>query len=234
MERSKVVKLFFILAVLFIMPKKADAQIIEVGASAEMSYYIGDLNPQKHFSQSQFGFGAVVRYYDNLRWAFRLQYSHYNLQSTDQVNFGPNKGEFNNAINDIAVLAEFNFFDYWTGSKQNFISPYIFGGVSLFNYYYNQPTNNSEYGTEKSNNISFSIPFGVGVKYSMTKRLGTTLEWRMHKLMTDKIDEVSFSDKDMYKFGYNNDWIGTLELSLVYRFNLPRKDACHSGIKARF
>lgn len=234
MERSKVVKLFFILAVSFMMPKNADAQIIEVGASAEMSYYIGDINPQKHFSQSQFGFGAVVRYYENLRWAFRLQYSHFNLHSTDQVDFGPNKGEFDNRVNDLAVLAEFNFFDYWTGSKRDYITPYIFGGISAFMYDNKQPSNNSEIEAPNPNIISFSIPFGVGVKYSVTKRLGTTLEWRMHKLMTDKIDEVSFSDKDMYKFGYNNDWIGTLELSLVYRFNLPRKDACHSGIKARF
>ena len=40
------------------------------------------------------------------------------------------------------------------------------------------------------NGKSFSIPFGIGLKYSMSERLGVTLEWTMHKTFTDYIDDI--------------------------------------------
>ncbi|MBR5781361.1 MAG: outer membrane beta-barrel protein [Bacteroidales bacterium] len=281
MKRNKVVTLFFLLLVSFLMPKNTDAQIIEVGLSGDYSYYVGDINPKKHFSQSAFGFGGVVRYYDNLRWAFRFQYSNLNLQASDEVvDFRPERAlAFNSKVNDFALLAEFNFFEYWTGSNRAYITPYIFGGISVFNYNSFAPdgtalqplnTEGNFVEDESGNPVpdyysknSFSIPFGLGVKYSLCERIGMTLEWRIHKTFTDYIDDIhgkypelenhavvngyDYTDPtgkfepqmqrgngDAKGFGYNNDWIGTLELSFVYRFNLPRKDACHSGIKARF
>ena len=107
------------------------------------------------------------------------------------------------------------------------------------------------------NGYSFSIPFGIGVKYSMNERLGLTLEWTMHKTFTDYIDDihglypetpvvvdgVNYTDPSgLYQpgmqrgngtasgFGYNCDWFGTLQLTILYRFNLPRKNVCHSGL----
>lgn len=243
MKNSKVQTAFLVLALSLLMPKEVNSQIMEVGATGGISYYIGDINPSKHFNQSEIGFGASLRYYQNLRWAFRFQYSILNLTSSDElVAFRPERNlAFNSVVNDFAFIAEFNFFNYWTGSKKERITPYIFAGVSLMSFNSTdlegnvlQPQKNEgvEYG-----NISWSIPFGLGVKYSISKRLGVTLEWRMHKTFTDYIDDIEgyYKDKpemqrgngNSHAFGYNNDWYGILGLTLSYRFNLPSRTVCH-------
>ena len=240
MKGSKVLTVFLLLVLSFMMPKNLKSQIMEVGVSGGLSYYIGDINPSKHFSLSQYAFGGTLRYYQNLRWAFRLQYSKYDLKSSDkEIAFMPERGiSFYSKVNDFSFVTEFNFFDYWTGSEKDFITPYILAGISCFNF------NTTAYeGTETlepvGNKWSWSIPFGLGVKYSLSKRIGTTIEWRIHKTFTDEIDSVvdniinDGKEEINESFGYKCDWIGTLELSIVYKFNLPRKVNCHSGITIR-
>lgn len=290
MKNNIFLTIIFLLVFLCITPQKANSQIVEVGASAGMSYYIGDINPGGHFRQPDMSFGAVVRCYDNLRWAFRLQYSNVNIHADDEtIYFRPERGlNFKSKVNDVAFLAEFNFFDYWTGSNRDYITPYIFAGVSVFkfktkaydgqelrplntegNFELDDNNGNIRFDEDGNpipdlyNEYSVSVPFGVGLKYSMTSRLGMTLEWRMHKTFTDYIDDVSglyknkeYIDSEDYNtytdptgiskpgmqrgngagngftnLGYNNDWFGILEFSIVYRFNLPKKEVCHSGIK---
>ena len=257
MKKSKVLKTFFLLVAAFLMQGKADAQIIEVGATGGLSYYVGDINPKKHFSQNELGFGAVVRYYQNFRWAFRFQYSNINLASSDAVSaYQQGRGlSFNSNINDFALMAEFNYFDYWTGSNRNYFTPYIFAGVSFFTCNTSLPeeirydsdgnivrafdSNANILSAEEYRNIpkgsNFSVPFGIGVKYSLFKRIGMSLEWRIHKTFTDEIDNVVdnyYKEESIYHkepIGYKSDWFSMLGLSITYRFNLPRKDACYSG-----
>ncbi len=39
--------------------------------------------------------------------------------------------------------------------------------------------------------IIFSIPFGVGVKYSFSKHIAASIEWGMRKTWSDYLDDVS-------------------------------------------
>ncbi len=236
--------LFLLVTMSFMMPEKAKAQIIEVGATAGMSYYIGDVNPKSHLSQSDFGFGALVRYYNNLRWAFRLQYSNMNV-SYEPRPFS-DYDQFECKISDFSFMAEFNFFDYWTGSKRSFISPYLFAGLSVFGYEIDHKSYDGWRDWLKENHdVSMSVPFGVGVKYSLSDRVGVTLEWRIHKSFTDRLDGhivdneyvVVENGKPVTKkqpFRYECDWYNMLGLSVVYRFNMPKNDACHTGIRTRY
>ena len=229
------------MAISFVLPKKVDAQIIEVGATGGLSYYIGDINPGKQFSQNDLALGGLIRYYDNLRWAFRFQYSNIGLNVADKTGFyEPVKEPFKSKINDFSFISEFNFFDYWTGSERNFITPYLLAGFSVFNY---KTISQIDAAKILSNDGSFSIPFGVGVKYSLTQRIGLTLEWRMHKSFDDNIDSITdnyyatesngeVKQKTM-PLAYKCDWYSMIGLSIVYRFNLPKRDACNSGIKTR-
>ena len=88
------------------VPRKAHAQIVEVGVTGGLSYYIGDINPKKHFAQSGLALGGLVRYYDNLRWAFRLQYTNMSLKASDQViGYKPQRAlAFNSKVNDICEM----------------------------------------------------------------------------------------------------------------------------------
>ena len=259
MKKSKFLAIFFFLALSFFMPKKSQAQIIEVGFSGGLSYYIGDINPSKHFAQSDYGLGAVVKYYENFRWVFRFQYSNLNLNASDAViGFKPERGlAFNSKLNDYSLMAEFNFFDYWTGSNRDYFTPYICGGVSVFTFDTYAPDGTALRPLQTEgvayDGFSFSIPFGIGVKYSMCERIGVTLEWTIHKTFTDYIDDIhglypeefvdGYTDPSgLYqfgmqrgngtdsRFGYNCDWFSTLQLTILCKFNLPKKDVCHSGL----
>lgn len=114
-----------------------DAQAIEVGLTAGISSYYGDINPIKPFNEARTGSGGLVRYYQNSRWAFRFSYLNRRIKATDEkVNICPErKRAFKCDINDFALITEFNFLDYTTGSRRSNVSPYLFAGVSfiLFN-----------------------------------------------------------------------------------------------------
>ena len=202
-EKHFALALVVLLIGVFLPSKMVCGQVIEVGPSVGLSYYMGDINPKMPLRQSRLGLGAVVRYYGGTRWAFRLSYSYLNLHGDDAVsNYMPERGlAFQTTAHDVSIVAEFNFFDYFTGSKRSYISPYIFGGISGF--YFNPTldgvplsginTDVEDYGSvsndPKYSNWSASVPFGVGVKYSAGKKVGLALEWRMHLTFTDWIDD---------------------------------------------
>ena len=149
---------------------------------------------------------------------------------------------------------------------------YIFGGFSVFMYTPYAVINDSlinlrEKATEaplaavakwyeklvdKSMPVGFSIPFGVGVKFALSKHMAGTVEWRMQKTFTDYLDDV----KGVYPTehatvtvdGVNydltdptgnycagqqrgnssfNDWFGMLRVSLTWKFNLPDGRGCN-------
>ena len=211
----------------FLAPKAAFSQVLEVGGSVGLSYYMGDINPSKPFNQSKLGWGVLVRYYSDTRWAFRLAYSNLQLNGSDKSSgYRPERGlSFNTNVHDVALIAEFNFFDYFTGSKRHGLSPYIFGGISLLNFNpkaddgkalcnvltdvedYN--SNNLSNGEEKYNKFAASIPFGIGVKYSIGKRLGATIEWRWDYAFTDWLDDChayypTYNDKNQPYVQYSD------------------------------
>ena len=203
-EKHFALALVVLLIGVFSPSKMVCGQVIEVGPSVGLSYYMGDINPKMPLRQSSLGLGAVVRYYGGTRWAFRLSYSYLNLHGDDAVsNFMPERAlAFKTTSHDVSIVAEFNFFDYFTGSKRSYISPYIFSGISGF--YFNPKaldgtqlsgiiTDVEDYKSvpksPKYSNWSASVPFGVGVKYSAGKKVGLALEWRMNLTFTDWIDD---------------------------------------------
>lgn len=246
----------------FLAPMTARAQVLEVGGSVGLSYYMGDINPQKPFCQSSLGWGAQARYYEGTRWAFRFAYSNLQLNCSDEASgYRPERGlSFKTNVHDFALMAEFNFLDYFTGSRRNGLSPYLFGGVSVFYFnpkaddgttLYNIMTDveydddNERFFKPEYSKTALSIPFGIGVKYSVNKRLGTALEWRWDLTFTDWIDDCHayypetdnaysdptgfHNDGDLYvQRGnkYDNDWFGYLNFSLTYKFNLPNGNGC--------
>lgn len=250
----------------FLAPKETHAQIVEVGASAGLSYYMGDINPRKPLNESKLAWGVIVRYYENTRWAFRLSYSNLQLNGSDKSsNYRPERGlAFNTKAHDVALVAEFNFLDYFTGSRRSGLSPYLFGGVSVLAFNpkaddgkelcnvltdVDYDGNVSGDGDAKYNKTTMSVPFGIGVKYSLGQKLGVAFEWRWDYTFTDWIDDChayypsvnnEYSDPtnftnnsgDLYIQRGNksdNDWFGYLNVSVVYKFVLPGGKDCNSG-----
>ena len=193
----------FLLALPF-LALSAFSQTMEIGIYGGTSYYLGDLNPGKHFMNPQISYGILARYNIDSRWAVKVSAYRGKVKGNSQSsNFLPDRNlSFESPVTDISAVAEFNFLKYFTGSRRDFISPYIYTGISAFFY---DPVANGyslrSLGTEGQqigyegrkpySNVSIAIPFGLGVKFSLAKNLGMTLFWEMHKTFNDYLDDVS-------------------------------------------
>ena len=190
-----------------------DPKTLEIGPHVGLSYYMGDLNPTLPFAQAQLQYGGVVRFNYNNRWTFRFDYSRALVTADDEViKWRPERGlNFTSRINDFSMVAEFNFLEYYTGNPKKNMSPYIFGGISVFQYTAFANVNGtlvdlSDHATEgpvdpnakwydkmfgKTSPIGVSIPFGMGVKLALSRHVAATVEWRMQKTFTDYLDDVA-------------------------------------------
>lgn len=128
-----------------------------------------------------------------------------------------NRGlNFETDITEIHLIAELHFFPFFVGSKRNTWTPYIFAGGAM--YLYNpRPIgggpNLRDLGTEGQGlagreepygATAFAIPFGIGFKFSINKRLGFGFEWGMRKTFNDYLDDISSTYyQDLY--GFNPD-----------------------------
>lgn len=182
----------------------ATGQTAEVGAFGGISYYLGDLNPGKHFLMPKPAYGVVARVNLNPRWAIKGNGYFGRVAGDDNVsNTNRVRGlNFESRVTDISVVAEFNFYEYFTGSRRNTVSPYIFAGIGMFLF---KPQSGgvelNPLGTEGQNIgfegrkpyklVSLAFPFGLGVKYSLNSRLALSAEWGMRKGFTDYLDDVS-------------------------------------------
>ena len=252
-----------------------DPKTLEIGPHVGMSYYMGDLNPTLPFAQAQLEYGGVVRYNYNNRWTFRFDYSRATVKAYDEVvQWRPERGlNFTSTINDFSLVAEFNFIEYYTGNPKKNVSPYIFGGISVFQYTAYADVNGTlvnldDYATEaplsddakwydkmfgKTSPVGVSIPFGFGVKFSLSRHMAATVEWRMQNTFTDYLDDVATVYPEQhaiytaddgttydltdptgnYLAGQQrgnsafNDWFGMGRVSLTWKFNLPDGRGCN-------
>ena len=190
-----------------------DPKTLEVGPHAGVSYYMGDLNPLYPFAMPQLEYGGVARFNYNNRWTFRADYSYVTVKADDKIiKWRPERElNFTSKIHDLSFVAEFNFLEYYTGNPKRNVSPYIFGGISVFYYTAYAMVgdtlvdfNDLEHQTEpdpsdpkwydkafgQNSPIGISIPFGMGVKLALSKHMAATVEWRMQKTFTDYLDDV--------------------------------------------
>ena len=113
-----------------------DPKTLEVGPHVGVSYYMGDLNPALPFAMSQLEYGGVIRFNYNNRWTFRADYAYATVKADDKIiKWRPERElNFTSKIHDLSFVAEFNFLEYYTGNPKRNVSPYIFGGISVFYY----------------------------------------------------------------------------------------------------
>jgi hypothetical protein len=239
-------------------------QTMEVGMFGGLAYYLGDLNPGIHFLAPKPAYGILARYNLDSRWVIKASAYRGKVKGDDRMGRTNDlRGlKFESRITDISVTAEFNFFNYFTGSRRNSLTPFIFGGIGVFFF---KPEADGvdlrSVGTEGQQVgfdgrkpyklYAFSIPFGLGFKYSVNSRLCLSAEWGLRKSFTDYLDDVSktyyldgsqidpgnpeavLSDPTMLHKPRQergnpttNDWYNFTGVSLTYKFRLFGKNKC--------
>ena len=248
----------------------AQSSTLEAGLTGGMSYYNGDIVPGTPFVMPKPAYGIITRYNFNDRWTAKITYTHTKVVGDDAVTEAVKNRNLNftTTIDDISITGEFNFMQYATGSNRYKFTPYITAGAGFFFFkpttkYNGDVYNLRDLGTEGQNNgyddrkpyknYNFAAVFGLGFKYSLTKKFGLSAEWCMHKTFTDYLDDVSktyyldgpamdptnltpkeyFSDPTLsHKPGEQRgdsgtkDWFGVANISITYKINLGNNGAC--------
>jgi hypothetical protein len=204
LQASKIMRKIsvFLLFMVLLAPLTYAQQSGDLGIIGGVTYYIGDLNPALPFRMSKPAYGIMYRQNFNSRISLRVHGLRGTLAGDDAVSkANPERNlNFESKLTEAGMQLEINFFDYFIGSKMHSISPYLFGGVSVFFFkpFGNLPGGSVELqpltteGQGKPYKLyAFSMPFGLGVKYSVSKLIGVGAEWGMRKTTTDYLDDVS-------------------------------------------
>lgn len=181
----------------------------EFGITAGAAHYFGDLNTRAGLNRPKPALGAFFRKqfgnYIGLRVAahyaqvgYSDSYSKNEYQKTRNLSFNSN-------IFELAVMGNFNFFKYVPGDPARSFTPYVTLGVGVFTYdpyaylegtkYFLRPLGTegqlSGIGKKEYSTMGICIPFGVGIKYSITEKVNLSFEISQRFTNTDYIDDVS-------------------------------------------
>ncbi|WP_089681278.1 DUF6089 family protein [Catalinimonas alkaloidigena] len=202
-------------------PLQVAAQKIEIGAALGGFNYKGDINPFWHVANFRPSGGLFLRY--NVSPSFVLRGNvqggwltgnarrasdAYLSEFADSLDLA-----FSTTLFEVAAIAEYNFFDF-RNEKYRRWSPYIFGGVAMFMF--------SPAVTRENADPFFlqpSLPFGVGMKYILSRNWNLGLELGTRKTFTDYLDNASDTDlPTQLQRGnpYTQDWYGFLGVTISY------------------
>jgi hypothetical protein len=195
------------------------AQKREVGLALGACYYMGDLNPAVPFLGSRYVIGGFYRKHFDFRRAIKinLNYGKYTANDANSM-YAYEKARNLNVSSYVAELSgqfEFNFLKFHGEDIKYYWSPYIFAGFGFFNFFPKGTINGKDVPLRKNYtegqgstspvaskktyaNIQPCIPFGVGIKYQVTRFINFNIEWGMRKTFTDYLDDVSRYYADPY------------------------------------
>ncbi len=200
---------------------------LEAGISVGLSTYQGDLAPNSisgSFSQLHFSGGVFGRYNVNNFVAAKLSLNYGKLSAADANSASESQQmrnlSFRSNVFEGALTAEFNILGYQPYNYERTFSPYIFAGVSFFNFkpeaFYDnewvalQPLGTEGQGLDGNPDqyklFEIAIPVGIGVKYALNDQWNVGLEVGLRKTFTDYIDDVSglYGDKAAIAAAYGD------------------------------
>ncbi len=198
-----------VVPLLALLALPAAAQVSELGLTGGTTFYIGDINPARYYPKhTHLAGGIMYRYNFNERYAFRLQGLYGKLEAWDSESDAPLQQlrglGFRTSLFETSALVEVNFFKYRGLAKDSRTwPPFVFVGLAYFRTNPQNLLDNTWYdlqplGTEgqtigggegyKLNQVG--IPFGVGLKLAITKKVDVQLEWGLRRTYTDHIDDV--------------------------------------------
>ena len=189
----------------------------DAGGGFGMTGYLGDANMSNLWSHPSWDVELLFRYLPNTRWAFKtnLYVGGLSGDSADMTNVFPTDEtyKFTSTFYEIGEMVEFNFFSYGIGEtyrKLKRFTPYITAGLGL-----------TMWNVGGETGVAFCLPFGLGVKYKINKRLNLGLEFLMKKTFTDRLDGSILADPLGIKSSFmkNTDWYSTLTVTLSYEFS---------------
>lgn len=193
---------FKYLLLLLLIAGSVQAQKWEPGVFVGGAGYQGDLNSRNTFQVSGMAAGLLLRYNFNGHLSAKASITGGHIEGADSTSsyeqVRSRNLSFLTNITEVALTAEFNFFDYQPGLSVNRFTPFVFAGISSVYYnpqatYHNQtydlrPLQTEQVAYSKS---AIAVPFGIGIKYNIWKSMSIAAEAGYRTAYTDYLDDVS-------------------------------------------
>ena len=226
----------YIVLLLFCLPTSLIGQHFEAGLLVGGSNYLGELSAnssQIYLKETNIAAGAFAKYNVNDLIALRLGFNYTSVSGADRnsgnVAIIDRNLNFQSDIYEVALIGEFNILGYQPYNYTSTFSPYLFGGIAFFQFNPQGDLNGQLFdlqplGTEGQNLTAlpertpyklnqFAIPFGLGVKYTLTETLNLGVEVGARKLFTDYLDDVSLTYPGNDAFAAEGATLETIQLS---------------------
>jgi hypothetical protein len=212
MKKFKFILVIVLFPVVIHAQRKSD-----LGFIAGTDFFISDINPNSFHLTPRYAFGPIFRYSFNDRYSLRVHGIYAQIAGNEDpdrnITKRPSPVNSTASFINLAAQVEYNFFDYKTGQKPWLWTPYIFGGLGYSVMFASQITPS---GVSPNNHLT--IPFGVGGKVNITRRLSAGMECSLNKCFSDRIDGVVSPLPDSEKVMYGNDWYSFAGLFITYKF----------------
>lgn len=178
----------------------------EAGPWLGTSYYFGDLNTSFDLSRPNLAGGLIVRYNFNNRLALKFGANYAQIEADDARSSNAFERarnlSFRSQVIDATASFEFNFLPYNHGSKYDFYTPYIFGGLSVFSFNPEAELDGEwlelrplgtegQFKGEEYFTVQLGLEYGVGFKVDLSYKWSLNFELSARYLYTDYLDDVS-------------------------------------------
>lgn len=186
-----------------------------LGIIGGIAYYMGDINPGRHFYNPSPAIGAIYRVNINPRFAIRAN-AYYTTVSGSDSDFPdllhpdrPYDVTFSTSLLDLNLQTEFNFLPFTPNVGKFNYTPYVSAGLG-----FTMAMAGGD-GTGAQHHLTF--PFGIGAKLNISRRISTGIEWSFRKAFSDLIDGQE-NPTGVQSPVHNNDWYSYLGVFITYKF----------------
>ncbi|GGE01748.1 hypothetical protein GCM10011312_26460 [Planktosalinus lacus] len=203
------------------------SQTYEIGGLLGGSNYIGDVGPTTYINPNNLAVGGMFRWNRSPRHSFRFTAMIAGLESDDADSKETRRQQrgfsFNNSVKELSLGIEYTFWEFNTHSVKPQNSPYLYTGITYFNYeslFLERNNELKKYG----NAWSFAIPMVVGYKLTVGRYMVLGAEIGARYTFTDNLDGsnptgIKEGDPNL-KFGNinSNDWYVFTGINLTVMF----------------
>jgi hypothetical protein len=194
-----------VLILLVMTSLHAAGQNLHLTAFGGFSNYQGDLQDKRFtLDQSHPAFGVGLLYEITEKWYVRANVTFGKISGDDKNNAknAARNLSFSSPVTDIHLGLEYDLLNPY----EHFIAPYLFAGISRFSFnpsaidttgrkVFLQPLSTEGQGFYQGRKKyalgQFAIPFGGGIKLSLSENIRLGFEVGLRKTNTDYLDDVS-------------------------------------------
>lgn len=221
----------FTFLLLILAGNEAGAQRNEFGVFFGGSYYMGDLNPNRPFEQTRVAMGGLYRYNLNSHIGLRANVFYAEIEGNDAVTqYQPERDlNFESFLAEFSTQLEINYLPYQPGNPATPLTPFLYFGAGGFLFYPREiQTDGSRLdlpvlqreGVDYST-ASWQFMFGIGLKFNITRKLTSGIEWGMRRTGTDYLDDIRLRGNPK-----TNDWYSFAGFGLTFRFTDESPAVC--------